>query len=135
MDLLERFKLGAIQISPKQDECEAENFDSPNCSKWIVAVDDQGCVQVLSRPNIHYSFFDNGDSAEEIGLPEESEDTPGIYEWTCILIIRKDWETGIDDDYEFEVTESKLLWTWVKDGEANEGGDKKTQSDSGSAEL
>lgn len=91
---------------------EEEQFDSPNGSKWIVAVDDCGLVVILDRPNIHYSFFDCGEGAEEIGLPFEVCDTaPGVYEWICDYSQSRDAETGIPDGGEFDVREEKCLWS------------------------
>ncbi|QDH49230.1 hypothetical protein PHYNN_94 [Pantoea phage Phynn] len=99
---------------------ENEVFESPHGSKWIVAIDDMGCVHVLERPCLHDSFFECGNSAEDIGLPFETENSPGVYEWICDICYQRDWESGYIDGWEFEVTEEKLLWTWVKDGEADE---------------
>ena len=40
------------EIKADADE-EEPKFDSPHSSRWIVAVDDEGYVTVLSRPFIH----------------------------------------------------------------------------------
>lgn len=134
-------------------EAEAEpEFDSPHGSKWIVAVDDEGLVHVLSRPYIHDSFFECGSSAEELGLPIDTDVAPGVYEWICDIHYHRDWESGIVDDWQFEVIEEKLLWTWGtsdKDpeqkeldkleawinGKADEIRDEETQSDTGADKL
>lgn len=101
-----------VNFTEEESDPEELDFDSPNGSVWIVAVDIQGLVTILKAPNIHYSYFDNGKSAEDIGLPCEVEDVvPGVYRWTCDLISSKDWETGIVDDYEFQVEEQELLWS------------------------
>lgn len=100
-------------ISPLQDEADAEDgdFESPNGSKWIVAVDVDGLVSILRRPNIHYSFFDCGNGAEDVGLPPDVADTEaGVYEWTCDLFQSSDPETGYVDGHEFHVTDETLIW-------------------------
>lgn len=94
------------------DETEEDEYDSPNGSKWIVAVDDCGLVVILDRPNIHYAFFDCGEGAEEIGLPFELSDTPpGVYEWICNLRQMFCPETNCADGAEFDVIEEKCLWS------------------------
>lgn len=92
-------------------ELNDENYESPNGSEWIVAVDKWGMVTILKTPNIHYSLLDPG-NAEEIGLPFEVEDKiPGVYKWKCNLHVGTDWETGYVDELEFEVIEETLLWS------------------------
>jgi len=118
----------------KKEERQEPEFDSPDGSKWIVAIDEEGLVYVLSRPCIHDSFFECGNSAEELGLPFETENAPGIYEWICNVNYHRDWESGHVDDWEFEVVEEKLLWTW-DNGKADEAGNKKAQSDTGAGKL
>lgn len=98
-----------IKIQPGVEEPE---FDSPNGSRWIVAVADDGTVSVLSKPFIHDSFFENGSSPEDMGLPCEVDGEPGVYEWICNLVEYRDWETGYVDDYQFEVIEEKRLYQW-----------------------
>lgn len=101
---------GTVTAEAEGDESE-EQYDSPNGSKWIIAVDEQGFVSILSRPNIHYAFFDCGYGAEEIGLPFELADTPpGVYEWTCNLRQTFCPETNCADGAEFYVIEEKCLW-------------------------
>lgn len=120
-----------IKIRAENDSAEPdEPFDSPDFSKWIVAIDEEGNVHVLSKPNIHYTFYDNGNSAEEIGLPYETDNPPGVYEWICSFNQTTDWESGHVDGWSFDVEEEKLLWTWVDNGEANKATDEKTQPDS-----
>lgn len=94
------------------DDEEEPDYDSPNGSVWIVAVDYAGRVTVLETPNIHHSFLDNGPEAEYLGLPPDVDDMdPGVYRWTCSYHTHTDWETGKVDDYDFEVEESVLLWS------------------------
>lgn len=96
-------------------EPDEEKFESPNGSKWIVAVDLQGFVSILGKPAIHWGFFDNGEGAEEIGLPFEVEDVwPGVYEWTCNVRQTFCPETGCPDGVEFDVVEEKCLWATLK---------------------
>lgn len=91
---------------------EEPEYDSPHGSVWIVAVDYAGRVTVLETPNIHPGFLDNGPEAEYLGLPPEVDDMePGVYRWTCSYHTHVDWETGLVDDYDFEVEESVLLWS------------------------
>jgi hypothetical protein len=89
-----------------------ETFESPNGSKWIVAVDALGFVTILKAPNIHWAFFECGQSAEEIGLPFEVGDmAPGVYEWTCSYSQSIDWESGHADGVEFGVDAERCLWS------------------------
>lgn len=98
-----------IQILPEVEEPE---FDSPNGSVWIVAVDYAGRVTVLEPPNIHPGILDNGPEAEYLGLPPDVDDMdPGVYRWTCDYCTHTDWESGHVDDWDFEIVESVLLWS------------------------
>lgn len=87
-----------------------EEYESPQGSVWIVAVDDGGSVYILRRPNIHYSFFDCGDGAEEIGLPFEVSNSPGVYRWTCSVSHGKDEYSGEYWGPDFYVDKEELLW-------------------------
>lgn len=93
------------------EEEQEEKFDSPQGSVWIVAVDIFGVATILQAPNIHYGFFDAGNSAEEIGLPFETDNEPGIYKWTCNCHGGRDDYTGEYWGPEFEVIKEELLWT------------------------
>lgn len=98
-----------ISENPEVDDY---GCDSPNGSKWIVAVDTTGFVTILRPANIHHSFFDWGACAEDIGLPSEACDTePGVYEWTCNYSQSIDWESGLPDGGEFDVIAEKLLYS------------------------
>lgn len=102
-------KVEEIQILTEVEEPE---FDSPNGSVWIVAVDIAGKVTVLQSPNIHYAILENGPEAEYLGLPSEVDDKdPGVYRWVCSYLTTTDWESGHVDGWEFEVEESVLLWS------------------------
>ena len=85
-------------------------FDDPLHTEWIVAVDVEGNVSILKSPNIHDSFFDAGMKAEYIGLPFEVDQPPGVYQWKCRLSESRDWESGLVDDYGFDVIEEQVLW-------------------------
>ncbi|QPI18329.1 hypothetical protein POP15_281 [Pectobacterium phage POP15] len=99
------------EIQPFDDEEEPE-YDSPNGSVWIVAVDHAGRVSVLETPNIHPALLDNGPEAEYLGLPPDVDDMdPGVYRWTCSYHTHIDRESGHVDDYDFEIEESVLLWS------------------------
>jgi len=102
-----------------QGEPEEPVFDSPNGSRWIVAVADDGAVSVLSKPFIHDSFFESGSSPEDMGLPCEVDRESGVYEWICNIDYSTDWESGMVDDWCFEVIEEKLLYSW-DNGKVNE---------------
>lgn len=104
--------LEEIQSDDNDDEGAEPEYDSPNGSTWIVAVDYAGRVTVLDAPNIHYSFLDNGPEAEYLGLPPDVDDMdPGVYRWKCSYNPHVDWESGKVDDYDFEIEESVLLWS------------------------
>lgn len=98
-------------INSETGELEPE-FDSPNGSVWIVAVDHAGRVSVLETPNIHYALLEGGPEAEYLGLPPEVDDMdPGVYRWTCDYVTHTDWESGHVDGWDFEIRESVLLWS------------------------
>lgn len=85
-------------------------YDSPYMTEWIVAVDVGGMVSVLKAPNLHPSFTENGLTALDYGLPEDVENTPpGMYRWICSFHEKKDWESGLVDDWHFEVESSFLI--------------------------
>lgn len=86
-------------------------FDSPQNSEWVVAVDLGGMISILKAPNIHYSFFDNGTSAEDIGFSPDIDLDPGVYLFIC------NCEGGYDEyaqDYYgpyFYPTKTELLYS------------------------
>ncbi|UKM17125.1 hypothetical protein [Escherichia phage SKA64] len=85
-------------------------YESPYMTEWIVAVDVGGRVSVLKAPNLHPSFTENGLTALDYGLPEDVENTPpGMYRWICSFHEEKDWESGLVDDWHFEVESSFLI--------------------------
>lgn len=85
-------------------------YDSPYMTEWIVAVDVGGMVSVLKAPNLHPSFTENGLTALDYGLPEDVENTPpGMYRWICSFHEEKDCESGLVDDWHFEVESSFLI--------------------------
>ncbi|EPU2171350.1 hypothetical protein ACVVGU_000214 [Shigella sonnei] len=85
-------------------------YDSPYMTEWIVAVDVGGRVSVLKAPNLHPSFTENGKTALDYGLPEDVENTPpGMYRWICSFHEEKDWESGLVEDWHFEVESSFLI--------------------------
>lgn len=85
-------------------------YDSPYMTEWIVAVDVGGMVSVLKAPNLHPGFTENGLTALDYGLPEDVENTPpGMYRWICSFHEEKDWESGLVDDWHFEVESSFLI--------------------------
>ena len=97
-----------LNISCSDDGID-DGFDSPVNSRWIVAVGSCGTVVIIERPNIHFSFFDNGSSTEDIGLPPDTGDDAGIYEWICSPVYHKDYESGITEFEGFDVLESKRI--------------------------
>lgn len=85
-------------------------YDSPYMSEWVVAVDVAGMVSVLKAPALHPGFTENSKTALDYGLPEDVEDTPpGMYRWICSFHEEKDWESGLVDDWHFEVENSFLI--------------------------
>lgn len=84
-------------------------YDSPYTTEWTVAVDIGGNVSILKAPNLHPGFSENGKTALDYGLPEDVTGTaPGVYRWTCSFHEEKDWESGLVEDWHFEV-ESEVL--------------------------
>lgn len=107
-----------IVSEPTHDDTpDDDSFESPNGSKWIVAVDQEGFVSILKAPNIHYGFFDGGSGAEEIGLPFEVDGEPGVYEWTCNASQTHCYETGCADGIEFDVIDERCLWSLGSQGD------------------
>lgn len=88
-----------------------EQFDSAFGCKFTVSIGIDGLVSILKAPNIHYGFFDNGMTAEDIGIPYECDDAPGVYEWVCRPAFGRDWESGRDEFEGFDVNSSVLLWS------------------------
>ncbi|CAM6594332.1 Integron-associated effector binding protein domain-containing protein [Escherichia coli] len=89
---------------------DEHQYDSPYMTEWIVAVDVGGRVSVLKAPNLHPGFTENGLTALDYGLPEDVENTPpGMYRWICSFHEEKDWESGLVDDWHFEVESSFLI--------------------------
>lgn len=85
-------------------------YDSPYMTEWVVAVDVGGMVSVLKAPNLHPGFTENGKTALDYGLPEDVDNTPpGMYRWICSFHEEKDWESGLVDDWHFEVESSFLV--------------------------
>ena len=97
-----------LNLTEVTEYVEAE-YDNPDGSEWVVSVDNWGNVSVLKPPNIHWSFLEMH-NAEEIGLPSESVDLPGVYKWTCNFWKSTDWESGHVDDYGFDIESSELLY-------------------------
>lgn len=117
------FNLDIIETMPDIDE---PVFDSPQGSLWIVSVDDCGDVAILRRPNIHYSFFDNGSSPEDVGLPATSDEPAGVYEWTCSYWTSTDWESGMVDDWGFDVEAERALYLLEEKEDGDQGLQEKT---------
>lgn len=86
-----------------------DEYDSPRGSRWVVAIGTCGTVVIVKKPNIHFSFFDNGECAEDVGLPCDSDDEPGVYEWICSPVFGRDWESGRDEFYGFDVVSSRKI--------------------------
>ena len=99
-----------IDATPTTESSD-EQFDSAFGCKFTVSIGIDGLVSILKAPNIHYGFFDNGMTAEDIGIPYECEDAPGVYEWVCSPAFGRDWESGRDEFEGFDVNSSVLLWS------------------------
>lgn len=112
-------------ISLVDDGIEEPEYDPPEGSVWLIGVDMQGCVFILDTPNIHYSFFDNGYNAEDMGFPYDLVDTEaGVYRVTCSFKTSTDWESGQVDDYWFNPTKMERI-----NIPFNESEDKENESD------
>jgi hypothetical protein len=85
-------------------------FDSPHNSKWVMSVSDDGTLAILSFPNIHDSFLEVGREPEYFGLPDSVDEVTGVYEVICSFSESTDWESGIVDDWNFEIESMKPLW-------------------------
>lgn len=95
-----------------EPDFEEPEYDSPQKSEWVVAVDQWGFVTILKAPNIHPSFLDCK-NAEEIGIPFELDVehvSAGVYKWTCNLNSSYDYEYSYYEQ-EFEVIKEELLWS------------------------
>ena len=103
-----------IDVIPTAGQSD-EQFDSAFGCKFTVSIGIDGLVSILKAPNIHYGFFDNGMTAEDIGIPYECEDAPGVYEWVCSPAFGRDWESGRDEFEGFDVNSSVLLWSPSED--------------------
>lgn len=101
MNLLNLASENPIVVTP--------DFDSPHNSVWTIAVDIGGNISVLSVPNIHPSYFENGESAESIGLPSDCDLPAGMYSITCSFTEHTNIEGGQVDEYEFNILKSKPL--------------------------
>ena len=103
--MLEPHKILATQTNQEDDTA----YEPAKNSKWLVAIGICGTVVVLKAPNIHFSYFENGKTAEDIGLPESSTDEVGVYEWTCFPEYTRDWESGREEFEGFIVTSSRKI--------------------------
>lgn len=83
-------------------------YEDPNGSTWTLGVDFKGAVFILKAPNIDPSFLEYG-HAEDIGLPYDVDWGEGVYEVTCAFSTSVDPWSGYVDDWDFEITEHKLL--------------------------
>lgn len=46
-----------------------------------------------------------------IGIPFENIESPsGVYRWICNFNTYTDWESGVVEDYDFEVIKEECLW-------------------------
>ena len=107
MDLNQWIK--KVDLTPMQDDDEPD-WDAPNGSEWIIAVDIGNRVSIISAPNIHYSFFDGGDTANDIGFPEDWKDVePGVYRVTAAYSTSTCRETGYVDDHYFDVASHEKI--------------------------
>ena len=88
---------------------EGGDYEPAYNSKWLVAIGICGTVVILKAPNIHFSYFENGKTAEDVGLPEYSEDEAGVYEWTCSPAFGHDWESGREEFEGFDVISSRKI--------------------------
>ena len=103
--MLKLHEISDVQTSQE----EKDDYEPAYNSKWLVAIGICGTVVILKAPNIHFSYFENGKTAEDVGLPEYSEDEAGIYEWTCSPESFPDWESGHKEFAGFNVESSRKI--------------------------
>lgn len=101
-------------------------YESPYGSEWIVSVDDIGYVDIMRWPNIHPGYLDEGINTEMLNMPDKVDDPAGVYKWICSPWETRDWESGIVDDWGFDVVESTPLFLLPEkvNGEVNESGNE-----------
>jgi len=95
------------KIKNKKDE---ELQGNPNLTNWIMAIDRDGYLKVIDHPLLHWSYFEEGLEAEYLGLPIEVDEKPGLYSVRCSKFIGRDRESGIIDEWGFDIDEMIPLW-------------------------
>ena len=90
---------------------EEPEWVSPDRSEWILSVSMDHKVGILKAPEIHDSFFDNGNSSEAIGFSEDAWDEAdaGVYHVTASFWTNRCYETGQIDDCGFDVLKAEKL--------------------------
>lgn len=91
-------------------ESKESEFENPEGSVWVMAVDHKGYLSILKAPNIDPGFFASNDM-EEIGWPEQICDTSaGVYRIVAEFYESRCWETNIIDDWGFNFKEMEPLY-------------------------
>lgn len=85
-------------------------FEKVGSNKWILGVGEVGGAWVMRAPDIHWSFFENGYNVEDLGIQGSEELDEGVYEITTRYSEHLDWETGVVDDWDFNIVKYKLLF-------------------------
>lgn len=83
-------------------------LDPPEGCKAIVAVGVDGDYVMLKKPNVF--CFEEESSPQLNGFGEDFDMPPGVYEMTFSYRETCDRESGIVDDFYFDMKEAKLLW-------------------------
>lgn len=100
-------------ISLDSGDSEEPEYDNPNGSVWVVAINEQGELSIVQRPNIHCGFTDAGGYDPEMyGLDGEYDNVPaGLYRVVCDYNqSASDYEMPwIIDNFEFTIREWKTL--------------------------
>ena len=102
--------MSQLKILDVEDVENDEEYDEPNNSSWILCISDRGVCSVMSAPNIHFSFFDNGYEADDIPLLGYEKLPAGVYKVIMSFSTSVDWETGIVDDVFFNYESHETLW-------------------------
>lgn len=104
--------LTIIADEPGVDE-DGKEYAKPGMQEWVIGIDRDSTPFILSPPDIHWSFFENGYAAEDVclrGIPEDID--AGVYKMTFSfwLIPYDGYEQEGEHGFEY-VSHSLLLET------------------------
>lgn len=103
-----------IDIEPEFDE-----YDDPDGSVWVIAVDYLGRLHPVEPPNVWEGFYE--DWPDGSGWPEDTVEVgPGLYRVTASFAGGKDPDTfDAPGDPWWEFTPVKWEPLWIVDGGAS----------------